>query len=206
MAEARRGFIRDNLVLVAAFALPAVVAVLFVIATAIPKWTVPLPQHDLVLRVEDYRQTRPADLAVEFVARDGRLEADVRRVPPPENPAMGTPYVQRWALLLFDHTANRVTEIPFDLPRELPAGEVRTVAIEALAGRYVTSDTVAPDGYQVTSLATGGSGGIVGELFGMGRRYRRGIAVSKNNRTVEVELPAPYRDTYGVITPIGWIR
>ena len=40
----------------------------------------------------------------------------------------------------------------------------------------------------------------------MSRRYRRGIALGKDNRTVEVELPAQYRDTYGVITPIGWIR
>lgn len=206
MVDAKRGFFRDNIVLVAAFALPAVVAALFAVATAIPKWTVPLPQHDLVMRIEDYRQTRPPDVIVEFVAREGRLEADVRAVPPPQNPAMGTPYVQRWVLLLFDHAANRVTEIPVDLPRNVPAGETRTIVIEALAGRYVTSDTVAPDGYRVTSLSTGGSGGIMGELFGMSRRYRRGIALGKNNRTVEVELPAQYRDTYGVITPIGWIR
>ncbi len=207
MADGKRGFVRDNLVLVAAFVLPAVVALLFVVATAIPKWTVPLPQHDLVMRVEDYRQSRQPEVIVEFVARNGRLEADVRPIPPPQNPAMGTPYVQRWALLLYDHSANRVTEIPLDLPRSIPAGETRTVVIEALAGRYVTSDTVAPDGYRVTDLAAGRSGGgIVGEVFGMGRRYRRGIAVGKDNRTVEVELPAPYRDTYGVITPIGWIR
>jgi hypothetical protein len=127
-------------------------------------------------------------------------------VPPPQNPAMGAPYVQRWVLLLFDHAANRVTEIPVDLPRDIPPGEARTIVIEALAGRYVTSDTVAPDGYRVTSLSTGGSGGIMGELFGMSRRYRRGIALGKNGRTVEVELPAQYRDTYGVIAPIGWIR
>lgn len=206
MADTTRGFFRDNLVLIAAFVLPAMVAVLFVVATAIPKWTVPLPQHDLVIRVEDYRQSRQADVIVEFVARHGRLEADVRPVPPPQNPAMGTPYVQRWALLLYDHAANRVSEIQLDLPRTVPSGETRTVVIEALAGRYVTSDTVAPDGYQVTSLSTGGSGGIVGELFGMNRRHKRGIALGKNGRTVEVELPAPYRDTYGVIAPIGWIR
>ncbi len=206
MPEAKRGFLRDNLVLVAAFALPAVVALLFVIATAIPKWTVPLPQHDLVMRIEDYRQTRQPEVIVEFVARNGRLEADVRPIPPPQNPAMGTPYVQRWTLLLFDHAANRIREIPVELPRSVPAGESRTVVIEALAGRYVTSDTMAPDGYQVTSLSTGGSGGIMGELFGMSRRYRRGVALGKDGRTVEVELPAPYRDTYGVIAPIGWIR
>lgn len=206
MTDARRGFFRDNIVLIAAFALPAIVAALFLIATAIPQWTVPLPQHDLVLRVEDYSQRRQADVSVEFVVRDGRLEADVRPVLPPTNPAMGVPYVQRWKLLLFDHSAMRLREIPLEVPRSLPQGEVRTVVVDALAGRHVTSDTVAPDGYQVTSLSTGGGGGIVGELFGMNRRYRRGIAVGKDGRSIELELPPPHRETFGAIEPIGWIR
>lgn len=205
MADPGRGFLRDNIVLVAAFALPALVAVLFVLATAIPQWTVSPPQHDLVLRVEQYAQPQP-EVAVEFMVRDGRLEAIVRPVPRPENPAMGIPYVQRWTLLLFDHEAMQVREVPVDLPRTVPPGDTRTVVVEALAGRRVTSDTVAPDGYRVTNLSTGGGGGIVGELFGMDRRYRRGIAVGKDGRTIRLELPAPHRDTYGVIAPIGWIR
>ena len=205
MADAKRGFVRDNLVLIAAFALPAVVAVLFVLATAIPKWTVPAPQHDLVLRVEQYGQPLP-EVSVEFVARGGRVEAIVNPVPKPTNPAMGLPYVQRWTLLLFDHTAMQVREIPLDLPRTLAEGETRTVVVEALAGRQVTPDTVAPDGYRVTSLSTGSSGGIVGDLFGMSRRYRRGIAIGRDGRTIELALPQPHRDSFGTIAAIGWIR
>jgi hypothetical protein len=30
--------------------------------------------------------------------------------------------------------------------------------------------------------------------------------VGKDGRTIRLELPAPHRDTYGVIAPIGWIR
>ncbi len=203
MADGKRGFLRDNIVLVAAFALPAIVAALFMLATAIPQWTVPPPQHDLVLKIDDYQQP---EVIVEYVARNGRLEADVRPVPRPQNPAMGVPYNQRWTLLLFDHTTMRIREIPVDLPKTLPEGESRTVVVDALAGRYVTSETIAPDGYQVTSLNTGGEGGIVGELFGMNRSYRRRIAVGRDGRTIELDLPAPHRDRYGVVVPIGWIR
>ena len=203
MADAKRGFLRDNLVLIAAFALPAIVAALFMLATAIPKWTVPEPQHDLVLKVDDYKQP---EVIVEFVARDGRLEADVRPVVRPDNPNVGVPYNQRWSLLLFDHTTMSIREVPVDLPKTLPPGETRTIVVDALAGRYVTSETVAPDGYQVTSLSTGGSGGIVGELFGMNRSYRRRIAVGRNGRTIELDLPAPHRDSYGSVVAIGWIR
>ena len=56
-----------------------------------------------------------------------------------------------------------------------------------------------------SSLNTGGGGGIVGELFGMNRRYRRGIAIGRDGRTIELDLPAPFRDSYGVIVTIGWI-
>ena len=205
MADVRR-FVRDNLVFVAAFALPGAVAVLFLLATAIPKWTVPLPQHDLVLRIENYAQP-PTAVIVEIAARDGRLEAIVRPVPKPADPAVGVlPYGRRSALLLFDHDAMQIREIPLDLPKSVPEGETRTVVIEALAGRRVLSDQTAPDGYKVASLNTGSSGGgIVGELFGMNRRYRRGVALAKDGRTIELELPSPHRDSYEAITTIGWI-
>ena len=203
MADVRR-FLRDNLVFVAAFALPGAVAVLFVLATAIPKWTVALPEHDLVMRIDHYGSP-PPEVIVEFAVREGRLEAQVRPVPPP-NPALGVPYVQRWALLLFDHKAMELREIPLALPQSLPQGETRTVVIDAFAGRQVLSGESAPDGYKVASLNTGGGGGIVGEVFGMNRRYRRGVAVGKDGRTIELELPAPYRDSFGTIVPIGWIR
>ena len=204
MADTRR-LLRDNAVLVAAFVLPAVVAVLFILATAIPKWTVPLPQHDLVLRVDRY-DSPPTSVYVEFVVRGGRLEADVRPVVKPDNPNLGVTYPQRWTLLLFDHTAMRVRELPVDAPTSVPPGESRTIVVDALAGRRVIAGEAAPDGYKVTSLNTGGGGGgIVNDLFGMNRRYRRGVAIGRNGRSIELELPAPYRDSYGTIVTIGWI-
>ena len=204
MADVRR-FVRDNVVFIAAFVLPAVVAALFILATAIPRFTVPLPQHDLVFRIEHY-QSPPSEVNVEFIVPNGRLEAVVRPVPKATNPALGVPHAQRWALLLFDHQANQVREIPFELPRDIPEGESRTVVIDQLAGRRVIPGSTAPDGYNVSSLNTGGGGGIVGELFGMNRSYRRGIAISKSGRTIELELPPPHRESYAVIFPIGWVQ
>jgi hypothetical protein len=203
MADARR-FVRDNLVFIAAFALPGLVAALFIVATTIPTLTVPLPQHDLLFRIERY-QSPPPEVTVEFVVRDGRLEAVVAPVPKPVNPAMGVPYVPRWVLLMFDHTSNEVREIPLDLPHSVPDGETRTVVIDQFADRRIVAGSTAPDGYTVSSLNTGSGGGIVGELFGMNRSYRRRIAVARNGRTLQVDLPVPYRDSYNAIIPIGWI-
>jgi hypothetical protein len=199
-------FLRENFALVAVFALPGAVAALFLAAMAIPTWTVPLPQHDLVMSIERWDST-PAEVFVTFVVRGGRLEADLRGVVKPADPAVGVSYPQRWALLLFDHEAMRVRELPLDLPQSLGQGETRTVPIEALAGRRILPGGDAPDGYRVSSLNTGSrGGGIVGDLFGMNRRYRRGVAVSKNGRTVELELPGTHRDSYGAIHTIGWVQ
>jgi hypothetical protein len=198
-------FLRENFVLVAAFALPGAVAALFLAAMAIPRWTVALPQHDLVLSIERWDST-PSEVFVNFVVRDGRLEADLRPVTKPDNPAVGIVYPQRWALLLFDHQAMEVREVPLDLPKTLAVGETPTVPIEALAGRRIVPGGDAPDGYRVSSLNTGSSGGgIVGDLFGMNRRYQRGVAVAKSGRTVQLQLPPPHRESYGTIHTIGWI-
>jgi hypothetical protein len=181
------------------------VAGLFVLATAIPKWTVPLPQHDLLLQALHY-ETPPPDVGVEFHVRDGRLEALVRPVTKPENPNVGVVYPQRSTLLLFDHSTLRVREVPVDLPRDVPAGETRTVAVAALAGRNIVSTDIAPDGYKVVNLNTyGGGGGIVNDIFGMNRRYRRGVSIGRSGRTIDLDLPAPYSESYGPLSTIGWI-
>jgi hypothetical protein len=177
---------------------------LFILATAIPRWTVPPPQHDLLLKIEQPYTSPLPDVSVEFGVRDGRVEATVRPVPRPDNPSVGVPYQQRWKLLLLDHTAMQVHEVPLDLPQSLPPGDLRTVVIEALEARRVIPGETAPDGYRVVSLSPRGGGGIVGELFGMNRRYWPGVAIAKDGRTIELDLPVPYREYYGVISTIGW--
>jgi hypothetical protein len=204
MADTRR-FVRDNLVFIAAFALPGAVAALFVLASAIPRWTVPPPQHDLLLRMAKY-EPRPTPLHLDFVVQDGRLEVVARTVPQPANPAVSVPYVERWLLLQLDHRSMQVREIPFELPQSLAEGESRTVVIGALAGRRVVAGDTAPDGYQVSSLNSGGGGsGIVGDIFGMNRSYRRGVAIAKDGRTIRLELPPPHRDSYESIVTVGWV-
>ena len=204
MADARR-FVRENLVFIAAFALPGAVAALFLLATAIPKWTVPPPQHDLLLRLAKY-EPRATPMHVDFVVQNGRLEVVARPLPKPANAEVSVPYGERWVLLLMDHRSLQVREIPFQLPQSPAEGESRTVVVDALAGRRVIAGNTAPDGYKVSSLNTGSGGsGIVGDIFGMNRSYRRGVAIAKDGRTIQLDLPQPHRDSYETIQTIGWV-
>lgn len=189
-------FLRDNAFLLAAILLPALVAAFFIIANTIPRYTVPDPAHDLVFRAARPYDGSPGTVSVDFIVRNGQVEAVVRLAPPQS-------YNPRWGLLLFDHETMRVRELPLDLPVLVPEGETRTVAIEALAGRRVMDEARAPDGYRVES-ERGSNSGLVGDIFGMGR-YRSGLALSNGGRVVALELPPPYDEGYSQVSPVGWV-
>lgn len=199
MAPIRGTFLRDNAFLVAAVALPAMVAGLFILASAIPRWTVPSPGYDLILKAQrPYNQSPPAVL-VDFNVRDGRVEATLH---PPAPPAA---YGQSWALLRYDHETMRVEEIALDLPATMRQDEPpRTMAVESLAAIRVTPQSSAPDGYELQTR-TNGSAGLVGSIFGMGR-YRQSAALVNQGRIVQVNLPSPFGDPYqSAVYAVGWV-
>jgi hypothetical protein len=187
--------LRDNAFLVAAVALPLVVVAFFLVATAIPRWLVPPPAHDLLLRASGpHDQGRPR-VTVEFRVRDGRVEAIVR-------PAAPQSYPQPAELFLFEHETGNVRKIPFDLPDLGASDAPRTVAIEALAGRRVLAESNAPDGYRFETRSRGGSG-IVGDLFGM-RSYDSALVLVNRGRAVPVSVPGPYDYRYSTAA-VGWV-
>jgi hypothetical protein len=190
-----RRFFRDNLFLVAAVALPLAVAGFFVLATAIPRWSVPPPAYDLVLRAAIYDRKR-STVPVDFTVRDGRVEATVRRWP--------AETWTLWTLLLFDHQSLTVREIPLDLPASLEPNEpYRTVIIEALKDRRVIDQIRAPDGYEFQAGRSRGGPGMIGALFGM-NGYDRRASLVNNGRTVPITLPSPDQ-YYGTVAAVGWV-
>lgn len=191
-------FVRDNAFIVAAIVLPVVVAGFFLAASAVPRWTVPPPEFDLVLRATRSDGSGNGQVIIDFEVRDGRVHAVLRPAPPQS-------YVLRWGLLYFDHDRMTVTELPLDLPTELSAGEdVRRVPIEALANARVSSEAVAPDGYMLDH-AVGGGPGLVGDIFGIGGR-RPVPSLTKGGRVVRLTLPAPYQEPYAPSAyAVGWV-
>src|SRR3979490_41541 len=101
-----RGFLRDNIFLVAAVSLPLIVVAFFLLATAIPRWTVPLPAYDLLISAYDYNQTS-RQMTVEFGVRDGKVEATFRSDPVNN-------YGQPSRLFVFDHNTMSAREITVD--------------------------------------------------------------------------------------------
>jgi hypothetical protein len=196
MTPERGGFFRDNLFLVAAVSLPLVVVAFFLLAMAIPRWTVPAPGYDALLRATPPYDAAGQRLAVEFSVRDGRVEARIRAL------AANT-YEQPPLLFLFDHATMNVRQIPIDYPADMHEGDApRTLVIDALAGRRVVADLVAPDGYRLESRGQRGRG-LMGDLFGM-NRYGVDATLVNKGRIVRVALPIRY-EYQSPATLVGWI-
>jgi hypothetical protein len=187
-------FLRDNVFLVAAVALPVVIVGLFLLTTAIPRWTVPPPAYDLLVRTSEYEHPNPA-VFVDFVVRDARLHASIRVAAP-------NSYGPRAKLWLFDHATLNTREIAIDLPRELGPGEsTRMVPIDALAGRRVVTDARAPDGYELLNRTHGGTG-LLGGLFGVGRHGESASLVNRG-RVIPIRTSAPH--SYQSPQFVGWL-
>ena len=177
----------------AAAALPILVVGFFLLSTAIPKWTVPPPAHDLLLRAYAYDRP-PSKVSVDFVVRDARLFATVR-------PTVENSYPSRASLWLFDHATASLREIAVDVP-ELAAGDPpRTFPVAALDGRRVLAQTTSPDGYELRSRSHN-SPGLIGDLFGMGR-YKEAISIAKDGRVIPIALPPPHE--HQMPSLVGWV-
>ena len=194
MTSAVGRFVRQNAFLVAAVSLPVVVVVFFLLAAAIPRWTVPPPAYDLVLRGSSYDQPVPR-VALEFDVRDGRVQATVRAV-------AANMYPSRATLFLFDHQTLKVTRIAVDVPDMKEGEPARTFVVPALDKLHVIATTAAPDGYEL-KMRSGGGTGLVGDLFGMGR-YDRNVSLVNRGRVISVALPPPF-EYYSPVYALGWV-
>jgi hypothetical protein len=185
-------FLRDNAFLVAAVSLPLAVIGMFLLLTAIPKWTVAPPRFDLLLQTTEYDRTN-SPISVELFVRGQALQARLRVVK--------EGHVPRVRLWRFDHATLSAREVPMNLPTPAGGDDVQTVVVDALRGRRIVTDANAPDGYQMRT-PDGGGPGVIGEIFGM-RRNGQPAAVVNRGRVVPLEIPTANR--FQAPAFVGWV-
>lgn len=187
------GRFRDNAFLIGAVSLPVAVVALFLLLTAIPKWTVPPPQYDLLLKTTEYDRVQ-ASFSVDLVVRDEALHVTLRAVKDSHPPR-----VRLWR---FDHATLSAREVQLNLPLEAPAGDQpQSFIVEALRGQRTVTDAKAPDGYQLRERDDHGPG-VVGDIFGM-RRYGQSGALVNRGRVISIEIPTA--NHYEAPGFIGWV-
>jgi hypothetical protein len=187
-------FLRDNAFLVAAVSLPLVVVAFFLLSSIIPRWLVPPPTHDVLVRGDVGYDNPTVGVAVDFNVRDGRVEATVR-------PRPAGMYRQH-ALFLIDHATMTARQVPLDLPPSMAENDPpRTFVIEALADRRVFAQPISPDGYRLEHRNQRGPG-LVGDVFGM-NRYQDQATLVNRGRVARITMLPPYQ-YLGPVQVIGW--
>lgn len=195
MALASGRFLRDNVFLVAAALLPLLVVGFFLLSTAIPRWRVPPPTYDLLLKANP-SYNPPPHMMVDFVVAGGLVRAHVRPVPP-------NGYAQKTTLFVVEHTTGRMREVPVPLPDAMAPGDApRDIPVDALAGRRILTASEAPDGYRFETRSRRGPG-LLGDLFGM-RRYDPGLVLVNRGRVVNLS-PSPPHEYLHSVSALGWL-
>ncbi|HEY6510031.1 MAG TPA: hypothetical protein VIY56_18540 [Vicinamibacterales bacterium] len=196
MADPAGAGARSNTFALAAVALPVLVAGFFLLASAVPRWTVAPPTHDLLVRV-DLPWDQPNVAALDFTVRNGRVVVTARVPSPPA-------YLERSALFLVDADGGSMRAIPVNAPEGMEAGAAPVeVEVPELAGLQVSSDAVSPDGYQLQPQTYRGRG-LVGGLFGMNSRRPR-VTLAKSGRVVSIDAPNQDVNLYAPVHLVGWI-
>jgi hypothetical protein len=185
-----RQFFRDNFAIVLGIALPILVVVFFVVASRLPQAYVAPPQHDLLLLTQ-YGGYEARPVRLEILVADGRLEVRAHKVQGVGNapPAYTGPSPR---LYLWSHETRTAHEVAIVLPSGVESlADGATIPPPAeLAGKRLSTDFRAPDGYELRTNGYG-SGGLFGMFF---ERNRPRTLIAKDGAAHPVSLPgdAPY--------------
>jgi hypothetical protein len=194
MAQPSGRFLRDNAFLVAAVLLPVVVVGFFLLSTAIPRWTVPPPAYDLLLRSQKpYDSGRPR-IAIEFEVRDGRVRSARTAAPDATCSRRSCSFRSQ------DDERQRVRS-----RRPCPArSAIRRDGVRRRGGR--TSRRRRDEGARRLRLETRThhGPGLLGDIFGM-NHYDIGLSLVNRGRVIPIALPEPYRSNYYSAYFVGWV-
>jgi len=196
-------FIKDNLVLVSGVVLPLLLVAGFLVLSHLPRALLDPPQFDFLLAVWRYDHQQPRQYNLDFEVRDGELRGLVR----PVNDSV--PIYNRQVASLFRYHAaqNRFSEINYVLPDGLEELEKPKV-FPILEVQHLELDTrsESSDGYTFEQLGYRGRGGLLGEIFGMGRSYDSQYVLRRNGSDFDLpRLPTQAWYDPQNLRFLGWI-
>jgi hypothetical protein len=200
-------WIKDNVFLAAAVALPLLLVALFALATYLPRLWVDPPQHDLAFtNARSYEQRD--NFGVTFRASGNEIYAKVSH----HGDGRALPSQRLYRYRAKD---GEVIQVPFpvtdamktELREQHASTEDKMSSIDVPLREYgivLVAPSVAPDGYRYLDRSTRGAG-LFGEIFGM-RSRNTAVRISKSGRTLAIPNPEGERYYYGYADVLGWIE
>lgn len=196
-------WIKENLVLLSGILLPVLLVGGFFILNRLPGALADPPAYDFLLIVFHNDYQNPRDYYLTFEVRDGKLSG---RVSPTDEEHR---HITRKNAGIFRYrtNSNAFEEIVFDLPEGLHQLEA-SVPLDLGKAAHLKLDKrqQSPDGYQFDFLGYLGHGGLLGEMFGMGRRYENSYGLKKGDRYFELpELSSDLNSYQHDLQFMGWV-
>ncbi len=182
-------FLKENIALVAGISLPVLLVVVFWIATAIPKMTVPDPQYDMIYTADYYDYNAQVRGAVHLEVREGRLRATFHTVD-------GQNYRSAPRIYYFDVSSGSTHELTVDIPGDPQDGQ--ELNIPEAGGYNLSNKSIAPDGYAFDGSYSSRSGFF---FFDSGYRYRG--MIRKDGRAIKI--PTHGHQYQGNLRFLGWV-
>ncbi|MDX1460314.1 MAG: hypothetical protein R3348_04600 [Xanthomonadales bacterium] len=197
-------WLRRNGVLVAGIVLPVLLIVGFLLLQKAPSLLEDPPQYDFLLVAYRYDAQHPRDFHLSFEVREGRLFGRAT----PGRAGQHYPNRQHAGLFRYDASTQAFDEIIYELPPGIDNIDEEPLTFEISEASRLRLDKSkrSPDGYTFEFLGYRGGGGLLGELFGMRRRYDNPYVLSRDGAHFALPRPEPGPHYYAHdLHFLGWI-
>jgi hypothetical protein len=195
-------WIKKNLVLLSGILLPVLLVGGFFVFSNAPRMLADPPKYDFVLVAYRYDHQHPSDYYLSFEVRDGHLSG--RAIPRDEgNANINRQYA---SIFRYDAAAGSFEEIVYELPDGLEGiEEPIPLLLTETSDLTLDKNMQSPDGYTFEFLGYRGRGGLLGEMFGMRRRYESGYVLKKDNAYIDLPKPATGPNYQNYLNFLGWV-
>jgi hypothetical protein len=197
-------FLKDNLAIVAAIALPLILVIVFAVSTSVVNKIVADPRYDFLIATNFYGG---ANEAFYFDVVQNTLKISYAYPVSIKGGGYQNSNISRlWRVRVPAMTVEEISLVPPSRGKDDEDGKRVPIAIPGVSDLRVISTQPAPDGYVFQESYDYYGGNLMRELFsGSGGRNRHTCAIIKDGRAVPVKNLGG--DSYNYYNPhfIGWI-
>jgi len=197
-------FLKDNLAIVAAIALPLILVIGFVLSTSVISKIVADPQYDFLITTNFYGG---ANEAFYFDVVQNRLKISYAYPIGIKGGGYQNSNISRlWRVRSPAMTVEEISLVPPARGKDDEDGKRVPIDIQGVSDLHVVSTQPAPDGYVFQESYDYYGGNLMREIFsGSGGRNRHTCAVIKDGRAVPVKNLGGDSYNYYNTHFIGWI-
>lgn len=174
-------FLKENFALIIGVSLPLILIAIFFIASRAPQEFADDPLYSLVFATNYNPNWSNYPWRIE-------IEDNQLRIRHSENVDQKRHYYNKPQIYVFDHEIKQADLLDIDYEIIID-GYVGDPALKKFNNKIFITKQTSPDGYRLEYDYNSSSRGLMGEIFGFGRRYRNSYVLKKNSYTIPLKTP-----------------